>query len=287
MSENNNFFAILTNGEIRKINITQQIIPKIRDVFIDNSVYLFQEDFEQIEFDGNYMVLEKEEEVLYVNLVFPSKVSEAVKNPLGQLDLNITNDIIKSLFWYEDSAYYFQIFDRRKLLRNRNVLYYDKNTFDQLKQEAFILDNVVHAIFKNGRFYFRSYENANKIFSLIDFFQEATDQVLTEFSAESNIIIDREWLLENANKVIRKHITLIQNSAVLVSANTGKIQKSAKKFNLKIELEDGRIKFPNNIKECREILYYINEHYYVGIITGKKYRTNSKKQVDKVTKSTN
>ena len=120
-----------------------------------------------------------------------------------------------------------------------------------------------------------------------DFFQEATDQVLTEFSAESNIIIDREWLLENANKVIRKHITLIQNSAVLVSANTGKIQKSAKKFNLKIELEDGRIKFPNNIKECREILYYINEHYYVGIITGKKYRTNSKKQVDKVTKSTN
>jgi hypothetical protein len=280
MEVNNNFFAILTNGEIRKIKLAKDIISKVQDIFI-NYKYLLQDNFEEIEFDGNYSVLDKEEEVLYVQFNLPENVLKAPDDPLGQIDLNLTKDSIKALFWCENSTYYFQSFDKRKLLRNKNVFVYDRDTFNQLQQDAFILDEVVTAIFKNGRFYFRSYTNANKIFSLIDFFQEATNEVVTNFSNGTNVIVDRGWLLKNANTLIRKHITFVQNSGVLASADIGKIQRSAKKFKLAIELEDGKIKFPNNVKDCKDILFYLNEHYYVGLITRKKYRTNSKKQVDK------
>jgi len=275
MKIQNNFFAILSDGEVKKINLAQNVVPRIRDVFISNSVYLFQDNFEQIEFDGNYTI--QDEEVLFVRLTLPNDLLEAPNNPIGLRDLDLVKDQIKTLFWYENSTYYFQSFDRRKLLKNKNVLFFDKNTFDQLKQDAFILDNTVSAIYKDEKFFFKSYANANKIFSLLDFFEEATNEVLGEFCNAEKVLVDRNWLLANSNTLIRKHIALIQNSKILTTANTTKIQKSAKKFNLSIELEDGKIKFPENIQMCKSILYYLNEHYYLGIITGNKYRTNSKK----------
>lgn len=277
MNIHNNFFAILVNGEIRKISLVQTVISKVRNVFIDNSKFLFQENFEQIEFDGNYVI--QEEEVLFVQLILPDQVLESAVNPIGIEQLNFERDQIKTLFWYEDSIYYFQNFDRRKLLKNKNVLFYERDMFDQLKQDAFILDNAVNAIYRDNKFFFKSYANANKIFSLLEFFEEATNEVLAAFADQGSIAIDKTWLLENSDTLIRKHIALIQNSRILTTANPKKIQTSAKKFNLKIDLEDGKIKFPTDTKMCKSILFYLNEHYYFGLITGNKYRTNSKKTV--------
>ncbi|MNY18911.1 hypothetical protein D3C86_1523200 [compost metagenome] len=217
--------------------------------------------------------------MLFVQFTLPDDVRESIVNPIGIEQLNLEQDQIKTLFWYEDSVYYFQNFDRRKLLKNKNVLFYERNMFDQLKQDAFILENTVTAMYRDDKFFFKSYANANKIFSLLEFFEEATNEVLEEFASEKKIVIDKEWLLDNSNSLIRKHIALIQNSKILAAANPKKIQTSAKKFNLKIELEDGKIKFPSDAKVCKSILFYLNEHYYFGIITGNKYRTNSKKTI--------
>ncbi|CAM4344851.1 Kiwa anti-phage protein KwaB-like domain-containing protein [Flavobacterium terrigena] len=272
----NNFFAILTDGTVRKILLTQVLTPTIRTVFINYGIYLLNDDTEQIEFTGNYKL--DDEEILFIKMDLPESLNDVATNSIGIPNLNLEIDNIKTLFWFEGDKYYFQNFDSRKLLSNKNVLFYSNNTYSKLESDAFVVDNIVNAIYENGNFYFRSYANANKIFSLIEYFEEATNDEIIAFVGNDKVSVDQQWLIDNSNTLIRKHITLLQKSNVLSTANTKKIKTSANRFNLKIELDGtGRIVFPTDKKSCKDILTFLNEQFYIGLISGNKYRTNSKR----------
>lgn len=274
-NETCNFFAILKDDSVKKINLLQSITLDIRGVFVNIGNSILNDDVEEILFDGNFNV--QDEEMLYVELELPANVIEASTNPIGIDVLNLATDDIKTLFWVENKVYYFQNFDKRKLLQNKNVIYWDRATFNKLTNSALIIDNIINAIYKNNKFYFKSYANANKIFSLLTYFEEATDEVIEQFSTNSVLSVDSTWLKNNGNTIIKKQITLIQKSNVLAAANPKKVKASANKFNLKIELVDGKLVLPNDKKQCNNILSFLNEQYYIGLITGKKFRTNSKR----------
>ncbi len=272
-----NFFCILESGEVRKILLTQAIIPEIKGIFIDSGAALF-DDAEEIEFDGNYNI--DSNEILYVELALPDNVTEAAKNPIGIADLDLATEDIKTLFWYENGVYYFQNFDKRKLLKNKSVIYYSNQTYNKLENNAFVVETIVNAVHKDDRLYFVSYVNANKIFSLAAFYQDATDDEIKTFSTHAKISLDQDWFITSTNSIIRKQITLLQKSKTLDGADTNKIKKHAKKFKLGIELDaNGKICFPNDKKACKEILLFLNEQYWVGLISGHKYKTNSKREV--------
>lgn len=270
-----NFFAMLKDDTIRKINLLQTITADIRSVFINIGNSILNEDVEEILFDGNFNI--QDEEILYVALQLPENVIEASTNPIGLEVLNLATDDIKTLFWVEDNIYYFQNFDKRKLLQNKNVIFWDRNTFNKLQNNALIVDNIVNSIHKNDRLYFKSYANANKIFSLISFFEAASDEVIDKFAINNTLKVDAEWLKANGNTIIKKQITLIYKSNILANANTKKIKISANKFNLTIQLVKGKLILPNDKKQCKDILSFLNEEYYIGLITQKKFRTNSKR----------
>lgn len=271
-----NFFAILKDDTLRKIDLLQTITSDIRNVFINIGNSILNDGVEEILFDGNFNI--EDDEILYVEMDLPANVIEATSNPIGLQELNLAIDDIKTLFWVENNVYYFQNFDKRKLLQNKNVIFWDKTTFNKLTNNALIIDNVVNAIHRNNKLYFKSYVNANKIFSLLSFFEEASNEVIDEFVNNETLTVDATWLKENGNTIIRKQITLIQKSNVLSNANAKKIKGSANKFNLKIELVDGKLVLPNDKKQCKDILSFLNEQYYFGLISGRKFRTNSKRE---------
>jgi hypothetical protein len=273
-----NFYAILKDDSIRKIDLLQTITDNIKNVFILSGLRLLNEDTQEIKFDGNYAV--HEEEVLYVEMSLPDNVIEAYSNSIGINVLDLGTDDIKTIFWVEKGVYYFQNFDKRKLLQNKNVIFWNTTTYDKLTEKALIIENSVNAIYKNGKFYFISYANANKIFSLLDFFEEASDKQIEEFAKSDELAADALWLKENANSLLRKQITLIQKSNTLKGASPKKIINAAKKFKLTIVLENGKLKLPNDKKQCKDILSFLNEQYYIGLITGNKYRTNSKRSAE-------
>lgn len=147
-----NFFAILTDGQLRKINLTQDITTEVRRAFIDHAGDLSDNGLDQIEFEGNY-VLDKGE-IFFVSMELDPAISEAVRDAFGIQELNLGVDMIKTLFWFEDNVYYFQNFDSRKLLSNKKVLCYSNNTYHKLTNDAFILDNHVDGIYRDDKFYF-------------------------------------------------------------------------------------------------------------------------------------
>ena len=273
-----NFYAILKDDSIRKIDLLQTITDNIKDVFISSGLLLLNDDTQEIKFDGNYAV--QEEEVLYVEMSLPDNVTEAYSNSIGINELDLGTDNIKTIFWVENDVYYFQNFDRRKLLQNKNVIFWNSTTYDKLTEKALIIENVVNAIYKDGKFYFISYANANKIFSLLEFFEAASDKQIEEFAEIEELAADPVWLKENANSLLRKQITLVKRSNVLTGSSPKKIINAAKKFKLIIALENGKLKLPNDKKQCKDILTFLNEQYYIGLITGNKYRTNSKRSAE-------
>jgi hypothetical protein len=274
-----NFYALLANGGIRKISLVQTILPRIRAIFINNGEALLDQK-DEIEFDGNYRV--EDDEVLFVNMELPDEFNDIISNPTGLKILDLSEDKIKAVFWFDNSVFYFQNFDSRKLLRNRNVLVYNRNTYDAISNDAFIIDNSVNAVYSKNKFYFLSYANANRIFNLSAFYVEATDADVDDFRNHATVAIeDDTWFKDNANSVIRKQITLIQKSNILDGANTKKIKTRAKKFGLLIDLDDDeKIKFPCDKRNCRDILLFLNEQYYSGLISGTPYKTSSKIKVN-------
>ena len=115
-----NFYAILKDDSIRKIDLLQAITDNIKEVFISSGLLLLNEDTQEIKFDGNYAV--QEEEVLYVEMSLPDNVTEAYSNSIGINVLDLSTDKIKTIFWVENDVYYFQTFDNRKLLQNKNEI---------------------------------------------------------------------------------------------------------------------------------------------------------------------
>jgi hypothetical protein len=277
MSKTNNFYAILNDESLRSVTLTQNVIPDIEDIFIKGGNEML-EGMDEVKFNGSYRI--DEDEVLYVDLPVPDALTDAIKNPVGVLELDISRDRVKTLFWYNKGIYYYQNFDSRRLLQNRNVLFYSSNTFDKLRQDAFIVEDMVNAVHLNGKFYFKSYANANKIFSLGDFYHEATNEEIKDFGSNGKVVIDETWFTTKTNTVIRKHITLLQKSNVLSTADTKKIKKDAATFKLKVELDvDGKIIFPNDAKSCKDILSFLNEQFFTGLISGQQFRANSMRAV--------
>jgi len=274
-----NFFALLRNNTIKKITLAPHTETEIQDIFMVQGEALI-EGKEAILFDGNYKI--EADEILYVTMDLPGVLADIVVNPIGIHRLDLLTDEIKALLWYEDNKYYFQNFDSRKLLSRKKVIYYDNQTYNQLTQNAFVIDPVVHAVYREGRFYFLSYSNANKIFSLHDFYQEATNEELTNFSEHDNVAIeDLEWFLAKSNSVIRKQVTLLQKSTLLDGVDPQKIKRGARKFRIPYELDDqGRILFPRDIKKCKALLLFLNEQCYEGPITKRQYATNSKRRIN-------
>lgn len=273
-----NFFALLDDNNVKKIDLLQSITNDIRNIFINNSNRIKTSNTEEILFDGNYRI--DDEEVLYVEFPLSENLREANTNSIALDNLDLSNDNIKALFWIENDIYYFQNFDRRKLLQNKNILFWSSTSYNKFSENGLIVENTVNAIYENGKFYFKSYANANKIISLMDFFQEASASVIDEFANNSLLNMDVNWLKNESNSTIKKQITLIHKSDILSTTTLQKITRSARKFNFDgLEIENDRIKLPNDKKKCKDILCFLNEQYYIGLITGKKFRTNSKREV--------
>ena len=100
MPINCNFFALLKDDSIKKIELTQSVTEDIKNIFINSSYTLLNDDTEQILFDGNFNVTENE--ILYVEKELPTTITEANSNPIGIETLNLSDDDIKALFWIED-----------------------------------------------------------------------------------------------------------------------------------------------------------------------------------------
>ena len=81
---------------------------------------------------------------------------------------------------------------------------------------------------------------------------------------------------EGSRKIIRR----ITRSGVLNDYNFGEIRDRANSVGLKIESHDDKLVLPNDKREIKTILRFLDESVYRGTFSNETFETNSKRQIE-------
>lgn len=278
----NQFYALLKNDELRYIDLADEIVEPTKELFVNASSELMNDETESIQFDGRYVIRDDENEISFIELTLPEAFNDIPDNQQGITSLDVENDEIKSLIWYHEGSLLFQMFTSGNLLQSKYVVRFlqEEHTFNRLTEKAFIINNKIQAIHKDGKLYFKSFPSASKIFDLSAYMVEATTTEVNDFGNKDNVDIDVNWLSAHANNKTRRLIKMISTSGTLdtfMGMDARKRSKIAKSVNVDINIHDGKLVLPSSVSKVNKILEFLNEDVYKGLITEIIFRTNSKR----------
>ena len=279
----NQLYALLRDDQIRYIDLAEDIVESTRDLFVNAASELMDADTVEARFDGDYINREDENEISYIEMALPEAFNDIPDNQIGITTLDLEHDDIKSLFWYEEGAFLFQIFSSGNLLESKYVVRFlqEEHNFNRLREKAFIINNKIQAIYKNGKLYFQSFPSASKIMDLRAYMVAATTEGVRDFGNSDIISIDVDWLVAKANNKTRRLIKMVTETGTLdtfMAMDGRKRGKIAKSVNIDIDIKDGKLILPPNLGQVNKILEFLNEDVYKGLITSNIFRTNSKKR---------
>ena len=276
------FYALMPDNTVKYIKIEQKLVQHIRDIFINGAEKLKPKGITEDEFNGDIMA-RNGENITYVTYSLPQNFSNIPNNQADMSQFDIKNDTPKSIFWYEEGKYFFQVFNKKNLLSYKFIMVDLNNTFTRMKENAFIIEQKVNAIYENGKLYFESYTSANQIFPLLDFVTEATDGEIKSFGENENLEANADDIKKIANVKTRRLIKVL-SSTTNVSTFIGKSLRTKKsllkKYGIKAQINnEGKLILPiHNVSELNRTLEFLNEDIFKGAITDSLYLSNSKKK---------
>lgn len=287
-----NLFALVDDNDapIRRIPLTAALNTELAQLFAEQQAALLGNK-QAIAFTGSYNVDEGEIFTL-VDYPLPPAIGQAIGNPLTcpVLNLNTETHRIKALFsgtWTAaNKLVNFQVFDAGKLLKRGFTLIGSGDTYKKLEEPGLMLQDKLTAHFHNGTLYFSSYHNTKRFLDLADYYREATDNDLDDFAATDLFAFeDKASFKEQADSIIRKKIALLQKNEVLKDLTVADIQTVANNFNAELPEEHhitimvndtGKLVIPEDKKQLKELIRFLDEDYVTAPLTKRKCLTNSK-----------
>lgn len=266
------------------------------DVQSDLTTYLkaqetsFDQHQEEIIFDGKYKP--DEGEILYIESYDDlDGLENAIKNPTSLDLVDPTEDFfheIKALFsgytLPNDSVkILLQNFDRRKIISTNGLsIFHSANVYKKIEGIGLTIDYKLTATLEGGKLKFFSFHNARQIFDLSEYYKEATDDDVIEFSNLEIIKVEnKEQLIEMSDSWVRRKISLIHQSGILQNVPINEMKAVAIEFSIPFStvVEDGRelIKIPDNKSDLKKLLRFLDEDYYKSPLSKTNFITNSKR----------
>lgn len=287
-----NLFALVDDNTapIRRIPLTPALNTELAQLFANQQSALIR-DKQPIPFSGSYNVDEGE---IFTIADYPLAlaIGQAIGNPLTCPVLNLDTESlrIKALFsgnWTDAlKTVNFQVFDAGKLLKRGFTLIGSGDTYKKLVEPGLILQDKLTAHYHNGTLYFSSYHNTKRFLDLADYYREATDADLEAF-AETDLFVfeDEASFKDHADSIIRKKIALLQKNEVLKDITVTDIQAVVNNFNEELPEEhrinitvnaEGKLVIPEDKKQLKELIRFLDEDYVTAPLTKRKCLTNSK-----------
>lgn len=295
MTNNNNssnLFALVGDdvAPIRRIPLTASLNSELIQIFARQQAALLDEK-QSIAFTGSYNVDEGEIFTIDDYSLVP-EIGHSIGNPLTcpVLDLNAETHRIKALFsgnWVDgNQTVNFQVFDSGKLLKCGLTLIGSGGTYKKLEEPGLVLQDKITAHYHNGTLYFSSYHNAKRFLGLAEYYREATETDLDDFAATDLFEFeDLSKFKEQADSIIRKKIALLQKNEVLKDVSVLDIQSVANNFNAELPEyhhinivinAEGKLVVPEDKKQLKELIRFLDEDYVTAPLTKRKCLTNSK-----------
>ena len=287
-----NFFALTRDlhNPVRRIKLSRDVQDSLTEAFSLAAARLVNPAVDQIPFDGSYKP--DDDEVSFNEpFVMPEVILSAIREPATVEDLRLGLDApdIRAIFSGNSddaqSQVLFQQFQRTQFLTPKGIsIILSGDTFKRLTDPGLNIGDEVHLIFRNKRLLFRSFFFARRILTLSDYYREATDKDLESFLAIPSIVFDDPASLQrNADTWVRRRVALIQDSGILRDHAPSAIRAAASAYNVWFETrnEGGQevLVLPSDKKALKDALRFLDENYYQGPLSGKRYVTNSRRAI--------
>lgn len=284
-----NLFALTDDPQYRilKFNLSADI-QRDFECYWNGLKASFDRITEIFQFDGKY----KPEENQLLEIPDFSDIDgilNAIQNPLTITDIDPTEAnlyLVKALFTGERSdqntpTALIQKFDKRKVLTTNGLsIFLSGDCFKKVEGNGITFDTKVHATLNGTVLRFCSFHLLRQIFDLSEYYKEATDQDIVEFSSNAHITIaDNTAFIGVADNWIRRKILLVQQSGILDKIPINIIKAIADEYRISLLIENDKIVFPMEKAQIKTLLRFLDEDYYKSPLSQTHYMTNSKVKV--------
>lgn len=242
---------------------------------------------EYISFDGNY-IPNADETLCINNYALDEMIKDAVETPAG-IDSFVpdetNSDKIKAIFVGEicngKMVIAFQKFKREQYISVKGInLFFDRETFVQEKRFGISISDEIDCIYEDGKLLFKSFFMAKQVFSLMEYYREATYGEVVRFTQIKELALDSpEAFIGQADSRVRKKIASIMDSKVLERFSARDIQRIGKQTGINVMIRDKKVVIPADKKQMKIILGFLDEEVYKGSFSNATYITNSKRSV--------
>ncbi|MCE8037026.1 DUF4868 domain-containing protein [Halomonas sp. MCCC 1A11062] len=244
---------------------------------------------DEVPFDGKYKP--EHDEVLVINDYDDiDNLGYAINNPLSIQEIIPDPSVfgtIKALFTgYIDPAgvpvILVQNFDKKRIISNNGLsIFHASNVYKKIEGSGIKIDNKLSAILYGKELKFNSFHLLRQIFDVSDYYKEATDVDIEQFADMDCVLVSsKQQLVSNSDTWVRRKFWLISQSEILQKVPVCDIKAVAAEFNipLQAQMDQGKekIKIPEDKKELKALLRFLDEDYYKSPLLQNRYLTNSK-----------
>lgn len=305
MFEKSNLFALMNSEsrkqdfEIARISLDENTRKNITKLFSEQTEQLVNSPDGSLKEIRDFcpgFITDLEDEINRIeDFEMPQQITKALDDPAALQIYEPLDDhlpLIRALFVGEvsrDSVHIaFQRFKKAQYLRASSIrLLFDKDTMtgdhthkwqqSQHRVGLCVLP-VVDAYFNTGSLLFSSFYYASQILDLNEYSKPVTQPQIDNFLASSLLDIgDSQYTLESFNSWELRRISSIYDYNVLENCTLKDLKKAAKKIGIDLPTENDRLVFPKDRKGRKQILSFLNEDIFSGLLTSSAFESNSKR----------
>ncbi|MBO2578814.1 Kiwa anti-phage protein KwaB-like domain-containing protein [Shewanella algae] len=287
-----NFFALIKeNNEthVNRVALGNDLQNELSGMFTEQKNAFVNENVDVIPFDGQYKP--EHDEVLAIGgFELPDQFKEAIDSPMTLPPLHFNEDangkIVAIFCGLNEGGNYkvlVQLFEGTRLIKPNmmNIIFGANDEFQKLDYFGMTLDSKLTAYYENNQLHFKSYHFARRIFDLSGHYREATNQEVIALANHDHFApVDQAEFLEMADHVVRQTIARIQRNDVLANFSVQELAHKASDVNLQLEInDDQKIVLPDEKRELKLVLSFLDDQVFLGPITGQTRVSNSSKVV--------
>lgn len=281
-----NLFAacrVGTNLIAKRVRLDASVQATVEQMFQAQETAFRQGVVDEVSFDGSWTP--NDDEFLTIPAAGEAQIFEAtiIANAINVPDLSASgfaNENIKALFTGTvvsgSPKVLVQRFTTLQVLERKFALILHNNAFRRLADPAFSLDNSLACIIEGGTIKFKSQQKLGTIIDMTSIYRAATDQEVQTFAGHASLAVDDVGAFTAiTNQTSRKLIHAVARSGILDAHTSNAIRTAAKKTGLTISVRRGKIVMPQDHKDIKALLQFLNESRYSGPLSNRPFVTNS------------
>uniref|UniRef100_UPI003F54F4E9 Kiwa anti-phage protein KwaB-like domain-containing protein n=1 Tax=Enterobacter asburiae TaxID=61645 RepID=UPI003F54F4E9 len=235
--------------------------------------------------------LEKSEFFILEGFKEHESLKKALKTPKAVPNLHIDRvplKKIKALFTgsTDGKKIVIQRFDSRQVLTPSTMLFLDsKETFTHTSYGGISIGSKVTALIHGDIITFGNFNTLRRVFNMDAYFRDATDPELDTFQENGVFAIEDGFKLSSFDDTtIRRKVTLLNQAGILEVDNIPALIAAAQELKHPLDVVEtsagSRISMPIEKRKIKLLLNFLDSDIYISAVNGKKYRSNSKIQID-------